>query len=121
MIQEVRMRSHVLMAALGCVALATTLSAQDMPADYQQVLSTLGRQGDFKAGVLKVNVPRSDLSVTVAGVKTPTPFGFGGWVAFTKGANAEDVMMGSLGRPQDAGNPGMFALLAHGSDATPLR
>jgi len=54
------------MAALGCVALATTLSAQDMPADYQQVLSTLGRQGDFKAGVLKVNVPRSDLSVTVA-------------------------------------------------------
>jgi len=114
------MRSHVLMAALGCVALATTLSAQDMPADYQQVLSTLGRQGDFKAGVLKVNVPRSDLSVTVAGVKTPTPFGFGGWVAFTKGANAEDVMMGDLVLTQDEVNPVMSALLDHGIDVTAL-
>jgi hypothetical protein len=108
------------MAALGCVALATTLSAQDMPADYQQVLSTLGRQGDFKAGVLKVNVPRSDLSVTVAGVKTPTPFGFGGWVAFTKGANAEDVMMGDLVLTQDEVNPVMSALLDHGIDVTAL-
>ena len=114
------MRSHVLMAALGGVALATTLSAQDMPADYQQVLSTLGRQGDFKAGVLKVNVPRSDLSVTVAGVKTPTPFGFGGWVAFTKGANAEDVMMGDLVLTQDEVNPVMSALLDHGIDVTAL-
>ena len=46
--------------------------AQDVPADYQQVLSTLDKQGDYKANVLKVNIPRSDLSVTVANVKTPT-------------------------------------------------
>jgi len=91
-----------------------------MPADYQQVLSTLGRQGDFKASVLKVNVPRNDLSVTVAGVKTPTPFGFGGWVAFTKGANAEDVMMGDLVLTQDEVNPVMSALLDHGIDVTAL-
>ncbi len=91
-----------------------------MPADYQQVLSTLGRQGDFKANVLKVNVPRNDLSVTVAGVKTPTPFGFGGWVAFTKGANAEDVMMGDLVLTQDEVNPVMSALLDHGIDVTAL-
>jgi len=91
-----------------------------MPADYQQVLSTLGRQGDFKASVLKVNVPRNDVSVTVAGVKTPTPFGFGGWVAFTKGANAEDVMMGDLVLTQDEVNPVMSALLDHGIDVTAL-
>jgi hypothetical protein len=91
-----------------------------MPADYQQVLTTLGRQGDFKANVLKVNVPRNDLSVTVAGVKTPTPFGFGGWVAFTKGANAEDVLMGDLVLTQDEVNPVMSALLDHGIDVTAL-
>jgi hypothetical protein len=34
--------------------------------------------------VLKVNIPRNDVKVTVAGVATPTPFGFGGWVAMTK-------------------------------------
>ena len=44
-----------------------------------------GQAGDYKANVLKVNIPRNDLSVTVANVKTPTPFGFGGWVAMTKG------------------------------------
>jgi hypothetical protein len=114
------MRSLVFIAVLGCVVYAAPLSAQDMPADYAQVLSTLGRQGDFKANVLKVNVPRNDLSVTVAGVKTPTPFGFGGWVAFTKGANAEAVMMGDLVLTQDEVNPVMSALLDHGIDVTAL-
>jgi Domain of Unknown Function (DUF1259) len=114
------MRSFLFLAVLGCVACTAPLLAQDMPADYQQVLSTLGRQGDLKANVLKVNVPRNDLSVTVAGVKTPTPFGFGGWVAFTKGANAEDVMMGDLVLTQDEVNPVMSALLDHGIDVTAL-
>jgi len=61
--------------------MAIPLSAQDLPKDYQEVLTFLGRAGDFKAKVLKVNVPRNDLHVTIAGQSTPTPFGFGGWVA----------------------------------------
>src|SRR6202011_3075005 len=71
------------------------LSAQPMPAEYDQVLKTLGKSGDFKANVLKINIPRNDLKVTVAGVATPTPFGFGGWLAMTKGDHG-DVMMGDL-------------------------
>src|SRR6478609_386844 len=108
------------LTAIGALSVVRPAAAQDMPADYQQVLSTLGKQGDFKASVLKVNVPRNDLSVTVAGVKTPTPFGFGGWVAFTKGANAEDVLMGDLVLTQDEVNPVMSALLDHGIDVTAL-
>ncbi len=50
----------------------------EMPAEYKSVLQAPGKTGDFKANVLKVNVPRNDLSVTVAGVKTPAPFGFRG-------------------------------------------
>jgi len=57
-------------AVLLCWASAAT---QDVPAEYQQVLTTLGKQGDYKANVLKVNTPRNDVSVTVANVKTPTP------------------------------------------------
>jgi hypothetical protein len=119
MISEARMRSLILLAVLGLVASAAPLSAQDMPADYQQVLTTLGRQGDFKANVLKVNVPRNDLSVTVAGVKTPTPFGFGGWVAMTKGTSG-DVLMGDLVLTQDEVNPVMSALLDNGLEVTAL-
>jgi hypothetical protein len=47
--------------------------------------------------VLKVNIPRNDVQVTVAGLKTPTPFGFGGWVAMTKGTGAMQVLMGHQG------------------------
>jgi uncharacterized protein DUF1259 len=94
--------------------------SQDAPADYQQVLSTLGKQGDYKANVLKVNIPRNDLSVTVANVKTPTPFGFGGWVALTKGTGGMDVMMGDLVLTEDEVNPVMSALLDNGLEVTAL-
>ena len=81
-------------------------------------LSTLDKQGDYKANVLKVNIPRSDLSVTVANVKTPTPFGFGGWVALTKGTGGMDVMMGDLVLTEDEVNPVMSALLDNGLEVT---
>jgi len=97
-----------------------TAWAQDIPAEYQQVLSTLGKQGDFKDSVLKVNIPRSDVKVTVAGVSTPTPFGFGGWVAMTKGDGGDQVLMGDLVLLQDEVNPVMSALLDNGFDVTAL-
>lgn len=101
-------------------AFAGLSRAQDVPADYQQVLTALGRQGDYKANVLKVNIPRNDVSVTVAGVKTPTPFGFGGWVAMTKGTGGMDVLMGDLVLTQDEVNPVMSALLDNGIEVTAL-
>jgi len=102
------------------VAAPTSARAQEVPAEYQQVLSTLGKQGDFKDGVLKVNIPRSDVKVTVAGVATPTPFGFGGWVAMSKGDGGHQVLMGDLVLLQDEVNPVMSALLDNGFDVTAL-
>jgi Domain of Unknown Function (DUF1259) len=99
---------------------ATAAAAQDIPAEYQQVLTALGKQGDYKANVLKVNIPRNDVNVTVANVKTPTPFGFGGWVAMTKGTGGMDVMMGDLVLLQDEVNPVMTALLDNGLEVTAL-
>src|SRR6266852_2691933 len=111
-----------LLTACAAVSLsfASTARAQDIPAEYQQVLTALGKQGDYKANVLKVNIPRNDVSVTVANVNTPTPFGFGGWVATPKGAGGIDVMMGDLELTQDAVNPVMSALLENGLEVTAL-
>ena len=95
-------------------------AAQDMPANYAAVLKDLGRQGDFKDGVLKVNIPRNDLNVVVDGVATPTPFGFGGWIALTKGDAGMDVMMGDLVLTEDEVNPVMSAVLNQGLDVTAL-
>jgi hypothetical protein len=110
----------VLTAVISLTSVASPVRAQDMPANYKQVLDTLGKTGDFKDNVLKVNIPRNDLSVTVANVKTPTPFGFGGWVAMTKGTGGMDVMMGDLVLTQDEVNPVMSALLDNGLEATAL-
>src|SRR5689334_16232183 len=112
------MRTLLIGAAL--LALAATASAQEIPSEYQQVLSTLGKQGDFKDNVLKVNIPRNDVKVTVHGVATPTPFGFGGWVAMTKGDGGNQVLMGDLVLLQDEVNPVMSALLDNGFDVTAL-
>ena len=110
----------VLVAAAATLSLSVFAQAPDIPADYQQVLTTLGKQGDFKDNVLKVNIPRNDLKVTVAGVATPTPFGFGGWVAMTKGDGGHQVLMGDLVLLQDEVNPVMSALLDNGFDVTAL-
>ena len=107
--------------ALFLLFLPVTAFAQTpTPAEYQNVLTTLGKQGDFKDNVLKVNIPRNDLKVVVDGVATPTPFGFGGWLALTKGSGGMDVMMGDLVLTEDEVNPVMSALLDNGLDVTAL-
>jgi len=107
-------------AIMSLLLFATLGLAQDVPSDYQVVLKFLDRKGDFKASVLKVNIPRTDLKMTIQGVLTPTPFGFGGWIAFTKGDGGSDVMMGDLVLLQDEVNPVMSALLDNGVEVTAL-
>lgn len=109
-------------AAFMCLVLAGTgdALAQEMPAEYQAVLTTLGKSGDFSDNVLKVNIPRSDLRVTINQRPAPTPFGFGGWVALTKGTGGTEVMMGDLVLTEDEVNPVMSAILDNGLDVTAL-
>jgi hypothetical protein len=110
----------VVCAVVLFLASGLAVSAQELPPEYQQVLSILGKQGDYKVSVLKVNVPRNDLNVTVAKVRTPTPFGFGGWVAMTKGTGGMEVLMGDLVLTQGEVNPVMSALLDNGLEVTAL-
>jgi len=104
-----------------CLLLSVTPTlAQEVPSEYQDVLKILDRKGDFKARVLKVNIPRNDLKMTIQGFPTPTPFGFGGWIALTKATDGSDVMMGDLVLLQEEVNPVMSALLDNGIDITAL-
>ena len=113
------MKRFAVCAVLSLASYVPLAQAQDMPPAYQAVLDTLGKTGDYKDNVLKVNIPRNDLTITVANVKTPTPFGFGGWVALTKGTGM-DVMMGDLVLTQEEVNPVLSALLENGLEATAL-
>ncbi len=113
------MKRHVLFL-LAVSTVSAHVLAQEVPAPYQAVLTYLNKKGDYKENVLKVNIPRNDLKVTVAGIATPTPFGFGGWLAMTKGEQGTDVMMGDLVLLQDEVNPVMSALLENGLEVTAL-
>src|SRR5258708_36741641 len=112
------MKRVVTASAALLLATASMAIAQDVPAEYQQVLTAVGKQGDFKANVLKVNIPRNDLHVIVAGVNTPTPFGFGGGGALTKGAGGMDVMVGDLVLAPGEITPGVSALPGTRGDGT---
>jgi hypothetical protein len=107
----------VMAAMLGYPALG---AAQEMPAEYKALMTALGKTGDFKDGVLKVNIPRSDLKVTIQQKPVPTPLGFGGWIALAKGDGGHDVMMGDLVLTEDEVNPVMSAILNNGLDVTAL-
>jgi len=112
---------RTMLAMLACLVFwSGSAFAQEIPSDYQEVLKSLDRKGDFKDGVLKVNIPRNDLKMTVQGISTPTPFGFGGWVSFTKTTDGSEVMMGDLVLLQDEVNPVMSALLDNGIEVTAL-
>ena len=111
---------RVLTVVLVAVVLASPTAAQEMPPDYAAVLKALGKTGDFKDNVLKVNIPRTDLTVAVDGVLVPTPLGFGGWIAMTKGDGGMDVLMGDLVLTESEVNPVMSAVLNAGLDVTAL-
>src|SRR5258708_30141183 len=93
-----RSRSRFLKIAVTGLLVAPFLvwsaRAQEVPAEYQQVLKSLARSGDFKANVLKVNVPRNDLHRRLAGNSAPTPFGLRGRLSTPQGDRGEHVAAG---------------------------
>ena len=117
---KARIAIIAVLLSLIITKLIQPIEAQEMPPEYQQVLKTVAKSGDYKSNVLKVNIPRNDIHVTIDNLAVPTPFGFGGWFALTKGDSGDEVMMGELVLLQEEVNPVMSALLDNGRDVTAL-
>jgi hypothetical protein len=106
-------------AALG--GIATTDRARAGSLDTAKVEQLTGAKGtlDDKAGVFKVSVPRSDLSVTVAGVKMSPALGLTSWAAFEP-AGDQAMVMGDMVLQEDQVVPVMDAALNNGLEVTGL-
>jgi hypothetical protein len=87
--------------------------------DTDVIARVTGLQPDVKNGVGKVSVPRSDLAVTVDGVRMSPFQGFTSWAAFT-GSGAKAVVMGDMTLAEDEVSPAMDAALGSGLEVTAL-
>jgi len=106
------------MLLLLLLALGKSSLAADGP-DADVIARVTGLQPDVKNGVAKVSAPRSDLTVTVDGVRMQPFQGFTSWAAFT-GSGAKTVVMGDLTLAEDEVSPVMDAALGNGLEVTAL-
>jgi chromate transporter len=89
--------------------------------DTARIETLTGAKGalDEKEGVFRVSVPRTDLTVSAAGVRITPPLGLTSWAAF-KRASAHAMVMGDLVLLEDQVNPVMSVALDEGLEVTAL-
>jgi len=88
-------------------------------ARIEQLTGAKGKLDPSEPGVFKVSVPRSDLAVTVAGVRVTPAMGLTSWASF-KRMGAETVVMGDTVMLEDQVNPVMSIALDNGLEVTAL-
>jgi hypothetical protein len=89
--------------------------------DTTAIEKATGAKGTWneKEGVFKVSVPRTDLSVTAAGVRITPALGLTSWAAFQK-AGRQTMVMGDMVLLEDQVSPVMDATLQNGLEVTAL-
>src|SRR5262245_25257966 len=120
-----RPRVHLgILLTLAGLALLWSMSSSLAAAthlDTPTIEQLTGVKGELneKEAVFKVSVPRSDLDVTVAGVKMTPPLGLTSWAAFQQ-AGDQVMVMGDLVLLEDQVNPVMSVALQNGLEVTAL-
>lgn len=120
-------RAHIaLMGAIIIFAYAsliwdTPFAVAEEKFDTAKIEQLTGAKGQLneKEGVFKVNMPRSDLNVTVAGVKMTPPMGLTSWAAF-QAVGDQTMVMGDMVVLEDQVNPVMDVALENGLEVTAL-
>jgi Domain of Unknown Function (DUF1259) len=108
--------SLCLLTRVGAVA-----APQPTKLDTTAIEKATGAKGTWneKEGVFKVSVPRTDLSVTAAGVRITPALGLTSWAAFQK-AGGQTMVMGDMVLLEDQVSPVMDATLQNGLEVTAL-
>jgi len=87
--------------------------------DTTAIEKAIGKGGELKDNVYKISLPRTDLSVTVKGVKVKPGLALGSWVAFTE-AGGQAVIDGDLVLTEDEVAPVFQKLRKEGIEVTAL-
>src|SRR5256884_1902404 len=111
---------QIFATALALIAFVYAAAAADLNTARIDELTGLKGKMNEKEGVYKVTFPRNDVKVAVDGWTMPPFMGRGTWVAFTKGAQTEAMVMGDTVLFEDEVNPAMSAALDNGLSVTAL-
>ncbi|QPK61644.1 DUF1259 domain-containing protein [Methylomonas sp. LL1] len=118
-------QSHILAllisSLLGGVAYAQAPGLHAGTLDTAKIEQLTGAKGklDTAENVFKVTVPRSDLAVSVAGVKMTAATGYTSWAGFSP-AGDKTMVMGDMVLQEDQINPVMSTALENGIEVTAL-
>jgi uncharacterized protein DUF1259 len=104
---------------VGTAGIAPHAAGTRLDTGMIERLTGVKGQLNEKEGVFKVNVPRTDLAVAVAGVKVTPPMGLTSWAAFMR-AGDQTMVMGDTVLLEDQVNPVMDAALENGLEVTAL-
>ena len=110
------------MSLLAVAGIARPASAaESAKLDTAKIEELTGAKGklDEKEGAFKVSAPRSDLSITAAGVRLTPPMGLTSWAAF-KRAGGHTMVMGDTVLLEDQVNPVISVALDNGLEVTAL-
>jgi hypothetical protein len=111
---------HHLLALFLCLLSAVSMQAQQASDPWKSVEDALGRKGSVQAAdVYKVNMPRSDLKVTVQGTEVRPGLALGSWAAFRKFGD-RSLVMGDLVLTDSEVGPVMAKLQQGGIEQTAL-
>src|SRR5947209_12403520 len=114
------MKSTLLIALFVTAAVVSTIAQQPPSSEWKAVDDAMARAGqDQPDGTHKFSMPRSDLNVTVDGVKVKAGLALGSWAAFRKLGNEAEVM-GDLALTEDEVAPVMQKLSSSGIQITAL-
>jgi hypothetical protein len=103
------------------LAVALSAPAQQKSLDIPAIEKATGVKGAWneEEAVFRVSAPRTDLSVTVAGVRMNPALGLTSWAAFHK-VGTQTMVMGDLVLLEDQVSPVMDAALQNGLEVTAL-
>src|SRR5215471_7573851 len=108
---------------LPVVASTQTTDSQQgaAPGDWKNVEAVFGFPGaNLPGGVIRFNMPRKDLHVTVGGTEVKPGLALGAWTAFYHVGNNDAMIMGDLVLTDDEVAPVMKALQDGGVEITAL-
>jgi Domain of Unknown Function (DUF1259) len=111
----------ILLVSVATTSLTQTPGDQKAAGEWKTVEDVFGFPGaNLPGGVIRFNMPRQDLHVTVAGTEIKPGLALGAWAAFHHVGDNDAMVMGDLVLTEDEVAPVMKALQDGGVEVTAL-